>query len=79
MPDFPYIGLHNLIQVDFTVTHTGPLASCTSAHMLQAEGILEVIYEDNNSAIAILGFNTVLRTNLTGQIIIDSIYLISEQ
>ena len=75
---YPYLGLHNLIQIQFTVTHIGPLSSCTSADMFQAEGILEVTYEDENGATATSRFTTVVRTDLTGQIIVVSVNSLPE-
>ena len=77
MANIPFLGLHNLIQMEFTVTYTGPLASCTSAHMLHVEGILEVTYEDDDGAAVRSRFATVLRTSLTGQISVVTVSLMS--
>ena len=73
MENIPYLGFHNLIQMEFRVTYIGPLASCTSAHQLHVEGILAVTYEDDDGTVTTSRLATVLRTSLTGQITVESV------
>ena len=67
----------SVFQMEFAVTYRGPLASCTSAHMLHVEGILEVTYKDDDGAAPMSRFATVLHTSLIGQISVVSVSLMS--